>query len=288
MPTCKQMAELATERAEGGLNVLDRLAFDRHLAGCDGCRAYLRQLEVARQVLSRLPPPELSPAASDALMAGFDAWAAARAAPAPGLPTPQPQAALPQPLAERGPAWRFSPWPALGTLATLALLVAFARHRSQAPEDWVIAVALAAAALALAAVAGRPAVGALVAAAATALAAALVGGLFLGTPGGLEARTGAECLAIELAAAALVGGAAWVGARRGPRAAMRRALAAGVVAGAVAADAALELACRAHGALPHLLVFHVGGVAIAAAVAAAILAARPPVERAPPHRGAAS
>ena len=40
---------------------------------------------------------------------------------------------------------------------------------------------------------------------------------------------------------------------------------------ALAADAALQLTCHAHGALPHLLSFHLGGVVLVAAAAAAVI-----------------
>jgi hypothetical protein len=97
----------------------------------------------------------------------------------------------------------------------------------------------------MAAAAGRFAVGVVVAAVAAAVAAALAGG----GGGSLDASTGAECLAVELAGAAVVAGSAWLGARRGSRQAVRRALAGGGVAGALVADAALQV-CRAHERCP--------------------------------------
>ncbi|HET6921652.1 MAG TPA: hypothetical protein VFI16_00765, partial [Anaeromyxobacteraceae bacterium] len=208
MPTCKRMTEMATDRVEGGLGFLARLAFDRHLARCDGCTAWVRQLEATRRALGRLPEPEISPGLSEALLAGFDAWAAGR----PASPAPRPR-----------PAGRLSPWPLVGAIAVPGLVVAFGRQRSGSPDDWLIGSALALAALAVAAAAGRFAAGAVVAAVAVAVAAALAGG----TAGATDAAAGAECLAVELAAAAVVGGAAWLGARRGSRQAVRRALAAG-------------------------------------------------------------
>ncbi|HZY03355.1 MAG TPA: hypothetical protein VFF02_07615 [Anaeromyxobacteraceae bacterium] len=253
MPTCKRMTEMATDRAEGHLGLLDRLAFDRHLARCDGCGAFVRQLEATRQALSRLPEPEISSGLNQALLAGFDAWVEAR----PAAPAPR-------------AAWRFSPWPPLGAAAALVALLAFARHRSAAPDDWLVASALAAVALLLAVLAGRFAVGVALAAVAAAVAAALAGG----TAGALDAATGAECLALELGAAAAAGGVAWLGARRGASGAVRRVVAGGAVAGALAADAALQITCRAREALPHALAFHAGGVLLVALAAAALVAVR--------------
>jgi hypothetical protein len=255
MLTCKQMTEMATDRAEGTLGVLDRLAFDRHVARCDGCRAYVRQLGATQQALGRLPEPEISPALNDALLAQFDAWAAARQA---------------SPVSQHRPVGWVSPWPLLGAIAMLGLLVAFARQRSLAPNDWWIGSVLALAAFAMAAAAGRFAVGVVAAAVSAALAAALVGG----GGGAVAVSTGVECVAVELAAAAFLGGAGWLGARRGPPAFLRRSIAAGALAGALVADAALQVTCGAHDALPHLLVFHVGGVVVAAAGALVILLAQ--------------
>jgi hypothetical protein len=252
MLTCKQTSELATDRAEGALDENARIAFDEHLRGCEGCTAYVRQLDMTRQALGRLPEPEISPALNDALLAGFDAWAAARDG---------------SPARATAPGWRFSPWASAGTIGMVVLLLAFARHRSQAPGDWAIGAVLAVAALAVASVAGRFAMGVVVAAVAAALAAAVAGG----SVGSLDLTGGEECLVVVLASAGLVSGAAWLGVRGSSPVGVRTALAMGGLAGALAADAALQLICHGHGALPHLLAFHVGGVVLVAAAAVAVL-----------------
>ncbi len=258
MLTCKQMTELATDRAEGVLGLLDRLRFDHHLANCDGCRAYVRQLEATTQALRRLPGPEISPGLNDALMAQFDSWAART----PGQAT----RAFPEARVKA----RLARWPILGAAAVLGLLVAFARNRSQAPDDWMVGAALAAAALAIALLAGRLAVGVVLAAVSAAVAAAL----FSGRGGALEVATGAHCLGLELVAAVVVGAAAWFGARGGLQVAVRRSVAAGALAGALVADAALQIICGSHDALPHLLAFHVGGVLLVATAALLVLRRR--------------
>jgi len=248
MLTCRQMTEMATDRFEGHLGSAERERFDRHVEGCDGCRAYVRQLEVATQALGRLPEPEISAALNDALMAQFVAARAPARAPA-----------------------RVSPWPVLGSVVVVGLLLAFARNRSQSPGDWMVGAALAVAALAVAGMAGRFAVGVVVAAVSAAVAAAL----FAGGQGPFAADHGVVCLSIELAAAALVGGAAWIGARGATPQAVRRSLGAGAVAGALAADAALQITCGAHNAMAHLLTFHAAGVLLVAA--AAVLALTKPI-----------
>lgn len=252
MLTCKQMTEMATDRAEGALGEGARVAFDDHLRGCEGCEAYVRQFEISRLALGRLPEPAIPTALNDALLSGFDTWAVARDG---------------RPARATASEWRFSPWPAAGALGMVVLLLVFARQRSEAPEDWAIGAVLAIAALAVASFAGRFAMGVVVAAVAAAAAAAIAGG----REGALDLATGVECLVLVLASAGLVAGAAWLGVRGGSRPAVRNTLAMGGLAGALAADAALQLTCHAHGSLPHLLSFHLGAVVLVAAAAVAVV-----------------
>lgn len=155
-----------------------------------------------------------------------------------------------------------------GACATFAIFVGFARARSSAPGDWALAAVLAALAAVLAAAAGRRPPIAL----ALSLAAALCGIAISGARGPLAPSLGVECVTTELLSAAVVVGAVWVALRS--RTASRLALAATAAAGALAGDAALQVTCAAHTALPHLLAFHAGGVVLAAAMA--YLVWRPP------------
>jgi len=256
--TCKQMTEMATDRAEGALDVARRLAFDEHVQTCDGCRAYVRQMDLTRQALRRIPLPEISPDLNSVLMDGFEEWAAAKGRPA----------ALKRPSARR-----FSHWPLMGVLGTVVFLVAFAHQRSQAPEDWMIGGGLALAAVIVSSLAGRFAVGIVMAAVVAAIAAALV----RGSAGAIDPGAGVECLMTELVSAAVVAGAAWLGVRRGSRTTIWGAFAAGAVAGALAAYAALQITCRSHSSSFHVLAFHLGGVLLVAAAAlTALMSARAP------------
>jgi anti-sigma factor RsiW len=59
---CRQVVELMTDYIEGTLGVADRARFEEHIAGCDGCRAYLAQMRLTRMIVGRLadvPIPEL-------------------------------------------------------------------------------------------------------------------------------------------------------------------------------------------------------------------------------------
>jgi hypothetical protein len=272
MLTCKQIAELATDHAEGYLDFRRGLRFRLHLAICRHCRAYVRQLSITAGALRGLPDPEVSPDLADALLRSFDGWRASsgaaeerRAAGASPVAFPEPSS-TPSRRGERGGARAWTAVPAVGAaLAAFAFLVALASHRSPSTADWAVALVLVAGAAALAALASRFSLGVAVAAIFAAVAAALA----RGGQGPLALSMGLDCLATEIGAAALVGGVAWLAVRRGPSARARNALAAAGAAGAVAADAALQVTCAASASLAHLLVFHVGGV-VAVVVAGAL------------------
>ncbi|MFY3742513.1 anti-sigma factor family protein [Anaeromyxobacter sp. Red801] len=255
-PTCRQIAEQASELLDGRLDAGTRRAIDAHLAGCNGCRAFVDQLEATRLAIGRLPPPEVPVGMRDDLLARFDALAG-------GAPAHARVEA-----SRGGGAVRLLPWTVAGGAAMVGgLLVLAARHASLAPTDLVVSAGLAAAALALAATAHRFAARH----AALGTAAAGLAALAAGGGGGLDAGEGALCVAIELGAAAAVGLLAWALARRIPGVPARRALAGGALAGALVADAALQVTCGANLALAHLAAFHLGGVAVVAAATVRLL-----------------
>jgi anti-sigma factor RsiW len=71
---CNELVEVITEYLEGTLPAQDRARFDRHLAKCDGCRAYLDQMRKTIRALGHLPPESLSPEAERALLDAFKGW----------------------------------------------------------------------------------------------------------------------------------------------------------------------------------------------------------------------
>ena len=73
---CRQMVELVTDYLEGALSWRERRRFERHIAGCDGCRAYLEQMRQTLRVLGRLDEETISPEARDALLHAFRDWRA--------------------------------------------------------------------------------------------------------------------------------------------------------------------------------------------------------------------
>ncbi len=270
MLTCKQITELATAYTEGHLRLPDHLRFRLHLATCRHCRTYVRQLDVTTHSLRALPEPEISPELTDALLRRFDGWKAGREAAEERRPAAQaPQLTFSTSTTSREGRTRTA-GSALAALAAFGLLVGFASNRSPSAEDWAIALALAATALALAALSSRFSLGVVVAAVSLAFGAALAGG----GDGPLALSAGIHCLGAEIASAAAVAGTTWFALRPEPPARARHVLAAAAAAGAVAADAGLQITCDAHGSLPHLLVFHVGGVVAAATAAMLFLGSR--------------
>jgi anti-sigma factor RsiW len=71
---CRELVELITDYLEGTLPALDRARFDHHIAGCDGCRAYLDQMRETIRAIGRLPPESLSPEMERKLLDAFRGW----------------------------------------------------------------------------------------------------------------------------------------------------------------------------------------------------------------------
>jgi anti-sigma factor RsiW len=72
---CRELVELVTEYLEGALPPDEVAAIDRHLAECDPCLRYLRQMRATGRALSLLPTEQvsetLSDEAVDTLLAAF-------------------------------------------------------------------------------------------------------------------------------------------------------------------------------------------------------------------------
>jgi anti-sigma factor RsiW len=65
---CRQAVELMSDYLEGALSRRDRRRLERHLAGCDGCTAYLEQLSAAIAASGRVEPEDLPPEVLDGLV----------------------------------------------------------------------------------------------------------------------------------------------------------------------------------------------------------------------------
>jgi anti-sigma factor RsiW len=75
---CREMVEFITDYLEGALPRGERKRFERHLAACDGCTAYVEQMRQTIQLVGRIEPDELTPATRDALLHTFRDWHASR------------------------------------------------------------------------------------------------------------------------------------------------------------------------------------------------------------------
>ena len=73
---CQEVVEVVTAYLEETMPARDRRRLAGHLAACEHCAAYLRQLRETIAVTGALAPEDLSPAALEALRGAFRAWAA--------------------------------------------------------------------------------------------------------------------------------------------------------------------------------------------------------------------
>jgi anti-sigma factor RsiW len=71
---CRQVVELMTDYLDGALSAGDRARFEEHIAGCDGCRAYLAQLRTTREVVGRLAEESMPKSVEDELVEAFRSW----------------------------------------------------------------------------------------------------------------------------------------------------------------------------------------------------------------------
>jgi len=68
---CRDAVALMTDYLEGALSSRQRARLERHLAECDGCEEYLRQMRITIDVLGRVEPEDLPIEARDDLVELF-------------------------------------------------------------------------------------------------------------------------------------------------------------------------------------------------------------------------
>ena len=246
----------------------------RHAADCPGCTRALGDSEALVDLVQRhgaLPSPDEATlariaAALETDIAASNASATAAASPA-GSP-PRPVAAGASLPRRPDPADR--PVPLLWLLPALALAF-YLPTRMAGADGWLAMTVLLVALVGVLALSGRPLRMFAVALAGSTAAALL-------SSADVRVLAGAPCMAAELtgAAFALGSGVLWGLWNRGiPR---RGAIVGATIAGAMAAEAGLALHCS-HLGVAHALLWHVGGVALAASVAwlihTAVMALRP-------------
>jgi anti-sigma factor (TIGR02949 family) len=72
--TCVEVVQLMTEYLEGTLPAADRARFEEHIASCDGCHEYLRQLETTRKLAGKLAEEPVPERLQAELMRAFRDW----------------------------------------------------------------------------------------------------------------------------------------------------------------------------------------------------------------------
>jgi anti-sigma factor RsiW len=75
--SCRELVELVTDYFEDALGRRDRRRFERHIAECEHCTAYLEQMRETITLTGRLTEERLDPHARDELLAAFRTWHAA-------------------------------------------------------------------------------------------------------------------------------------------------------------------------------------------------------------------
>jgi predicted anti-sigma-YlaC factor YlaD len=75
---CLSLVELVTDYLDGSLTPQERAAVDDHLAGCEGCGAYLEQMRTTIRLTGMLSEEQIPPEARRPLLDAFRAWRAER------------------------------------------------------------------------------------------------------------------------------------------------------------------------------------------------------------------
>jgi anti-sigma factor RsiW len=73
---CQEMVELITDYLEGALTRSQHKRFEAHLAGCEHCTEYLRQMRITIRLTGRLRAEDLTPAMREEFTELYRAWRA--------------------------------------------------------------------------------------------------------------------------------------------------------------------------------------------------------------------
>ena len=72
--TCKELVELVTGYLDGSLRGRRRRRFEAHLAACDGCTRYLRQMEATIRITGTLTEEQVTEDQKAVLLTAFRDW----------------------------------------------------------------------------------------------------------------------------------------------------------------------------------------------------------------------
>jgi anti-sigma factor RsiW len=71
---CKGLVELVTDYLEGALPEAERASLEQHLAGCEGCSAYLEQMRVTIALTGMLTEDAIPADGREELLDVFRVW----------------------------------------------------------------------------------------------------------------------------------------------------------------------------------------------------------------------
>jgi len=76
--TCRELVELVSDYLEGAHSLEDRARFDDHVAACDGCGNYLRQIRETIRLTGMLTEDQIPAVQRERLLEAFHTWNTAR------------------------------------------------------------------------------------------------------------------------------------------------------------------------------------------------------------------
>jgi anti-sigma factor RsiW len=71
---CIEVVEMVTDYLEGALPARKRRLLEQHLAGCDGCDAYLEQMRRTIETTGRLREEDIPAELEERLRLAFESW----------------------------------------------------------------------------------------------------------------------------------------------------------------------------------------------------------------------
>ena len=72
--TCQELVELVTDYFEGALPPAERTRFEAHLKGCEGCTAYVQQMQQTIKLTGQLTEEIIPEPARRTLLETFRQW----------------------------------------------------------------------------------------------------------------------------------------------------------------------------------------------------------------------
>lgn len=71
---CQEVVEMVTDYLEGALSRAERRRFEAHLAGCEHCEEYLKQMHATIRLTGRLRSEDLTPEMREEFTALYRRW----------------------------------------------------------------------------------------------------------------------------------------------------------------------------------------------------------------------